>query len=518
MSYAGRALVGMGSCGMAAGAERVDEAVRRGAVTLGLQLEVEAVGCLGECHREVVLALERPGFPRLYYGPVDPEAVRKLLEGYFLHRRPYLMGVFAREGEGLPQVPELAAVLAGQSRRLLVNAGRIVPASLEEYQAVGGYRALRAALRSESGELRREVAAAGVRGRSGSAFPTGTKWEAAMLTPGPRVVAVNADEGNPGTFGNRLLLEGDPHRVLEGAALAALAVEADEILIYVRHEYPLGRARVEEARAAAQGAGLLGPDVLGTGRRLAVRVTGGAGAFICGEETALLSSAEGRRGRPRLRPPYPAQRGYLGRPTVVHNVETVANLPELILRGAAWFRSVGTDQSPGTKIFSFAGRVARGGAVEVPLGTPLRRILALAGAGEARAVALGSPLGPVLAGAELDLPAAFEVRPELGTTVGSGGLLVAGEGDSVRELVLESLRMSRDESCGHCVPCREGLVRLVELVERRHGEARIRALADLVRAASMCGLGQGAPLPLLTAWERFPEEFAPLATRRREHA
>ncbi|MFN3484377.1 MAG: NADH-ubiquinone oxidoreductase-F iron-sulfur binding region domain-containing protein, partial [Planctomycetota bacterium] len=365
-----------------------------------------------------------------------------------------------------------------------------------------------------------EISASGLRGRGGAGFPTGAKWAAARAAPGSgKVVIMNGDEGDPGAFMDRMLMESYPYRVLEGLAIAAYAVGASEGVLYIRSEYPLAIRRMAEAAARMEARGLLGARILGSGFAFHVRVVEGAGAFVCGEETALLASVEGQRGHPRYRPPFPVERGLGGRPTVINNVETLACVPWILRHGAAAFAALGRGRSRGTKVFALAGKVRRGGLIEVPMGTTLREIVERIGGGVApgrtfKAVQIGGPSGGCIPATLADLPVDYEALTEAGAMMGSGGLIVLDDTDCMVDVALYFTRFLQEESCGQCAPCRLGTRRLRDILERlvsgraRKGDlARLETLAHEVRAASLCGLGKTAPNPVLTTLRYFREEY-----------
>jgi NADH-quinone oxidoreductase subunit F len=407
--------------------------------------------------------------------------------------------------------------------RLLRRVGRVDPTSLDDYRAHGGYRALRRALDLGPAAVLREVTEAKLLGRGGAAFPTGRKWEAvARSLVRPRYLVCNADESEPGTFKDRVLMEEDPFALLEAMTIAGYATGAEQGYLYVRAEYPLAAERLARAATQARARGLLGPDVLGRGARFDVEIRRGAGAYICGEETALFNSLEGYRGEPRSKPPFPVESGLFGKPTVVNNVETLFNVLDIVLDGAAAYRTVGTEQSTGTRLFCVAGDVARPGLYELPFGTRLDALLGLAGAApedhSIQTVLLGGAAGTFLGPDELGLPLTFEDARRAGATLGSGVVLVVGAGVPVLPLLSRIAEFFRDESCGQCVPCRVGTVRQEELVARlaagrprgtsRDEVALLRELGQAMRDASICGLGQTASSAIESAVARlqlFPE-------------
>jgi NADH-quinone oxidoreductase subunit F len=409
----------------------------------------------------------------------------------------------------------------GQKRIVLENCGEIDPRNIDDYLARGGYQALENCLRQLTPEeLIRTITESGLRGRGGAGFPTGRKWSLARKQPaGDRYAVCNGDEGDPGAFMDRLVLESDPHRVVEGLAIAAWAIGAAEGIFYIRAEYPLAVRQVREAIGQAEQRGLLGQRIPGSEFPLRLEVREGAGAFVCGEETALIQSLEGQRGVPRLRPPYPIERGFRGRPTLVNNVETLACVPWIVRHGAAAFAALGTPSSKGTKVFALAGKVNRGGLVEVPMGIPIREIVEEIGGGikngrKFKAVQLGGPSGGCIPERLADTPIDYEALASTGAIMGSGGLVVLDETDCMVDLARYFLRFTQAESCGKCTFCRIGTKRMLEILERlcagqgRPGDLEnLELLAGHVSRGSLCGLGQTAPNPVLTTLRYFPEEY-----------
>lgn len=521
--------VGLGSCGIANGARPVLEALRSAARRAGAGDAVKAVGCGGTCHREPVVEVVDGDGRSSVYSHVTPELAspivrRHLPDRGWLHRA---RRAWARLADELPASGSACAP-DRQTRIVLENCGEIDPLSLDDYRARDGYHAWEKCLRSLSPEqVIATIEAAGLRGRGGAGFPTARKWALAAPKPRPKYVVCNGDEGDPGAFMDRLVLESDPHRVVEGLAIAAFAVGAEEGFFYVRSEYPQAVRHLREALRRAEDAGLLGGDVLGTGQRLRLEVREGAGAFVCGEETALIASLEGRRGVPRLRPPYPVDEGFRGRPTVINNVETLAAVPWILRRGADAFAAFGTDTSKGTKVFALAGKVRHGGLVEVPMGWTIRDVVEGLGGGvpEGRrwkAVQIGGPSGGCLPASLADTPIDYEALARTGAIMGSGGLVVLDDRDCMVDVARYFLRFTRQESCGKCTFCRVGTQRMLEILDRlASGEGRaddlekLEELADRVSRTSLCGLGQTAPNPVLSALRYFRDEFdAHLRERR----
>ncbi|NLY74401.1 MAG: NADH-quinone oxidoreductase subunit NuoF [Firmicutes bacterium] len=475
-------------------------------------------GCHGFCEMGPLVRLEPSGVLYTKVKPADvPEIVAALLNDEspverLLYRHPATGEVFDRESS----IP----FYSKQQRNALENCGSIDPVEIREYIAKNGYAALKKALTMKPEEICKEISDSGLRGRGGGGFPTGKKWEFTRIAAGDKkYVVCNGDEGDPGAFMDRSVMEGDPYKLIEGMTIAGYAIGADEGYIYVRAEYPLAVDRLKQAIKTATEYGLLGEDILGTGFNFRIKIKEGAGAFVCGEETALLASIEGRRGMPRPKPPFPAQSGLWGKPTLINNVETLANIPKVILKGAAWFKSVGTPNSPGTKTFALTGQVANTGLIEVPMGTTLREIVFEIGGGvrggkEFKAVQIGGPSGGCLTKDHLDLPLDFDSLLSAGAMVGSGGLVVMDENTCMVEVARFFMNFTQNESCGKCVPCREGTKRLLEILQRAvDGEGKpedIEVLEDLalaIKDGSLCGLGKTAPNPVLTMLKYFREEY-----------
>ncbi|MDD2630273.1 MAG: NADH-quinone oxidoreductase subunit NuoF [Limnochordia bacterium] len=408
-----------------------------------------------------------------------------------------------------------------QNRRVLHNCGHIDPANIEEYIAKDGYFALAKAITEKTPEeVCQIVIDSGLRGRGGGGFPSGRKWLFTRKAEGDKkYVVCNGDEGDPGAFMDRSVMEGDPHKLIEGMVIAAYAVGADEGYIYVRAEYPLAIQRLQQAIKTAESQGLLGNNILGSDFSFTLHISKGAGAFVCGEETALLASIEGNRGMPRPKPPYPANKGLFDRPTVINNVETFANVPAIVLAGADTFKSVGTEQSPGTKTFALTGEIANTGLIEVPMGTSLGDIVFEIGGGmrqnkEFKAVQIGGPSGGCLTKDHLEVPLDFDSLKKYGAMIGSGGLVVMDEGTCMVEVARFFMKFAQNESCGKCVLCREGTKRMLEILDKivaGQGELSdldlLVEIGEAVKAGSLCGLGKTAPNPVLTTMKYFKEEY-----------
>jgi len=501
------------------GAVQVRDALAREIEEQGLAREVDLVetGCHGLCAGAPVLAVDPYGF---FYQHVRPEDASDIVgttlkSGAPLERLGYDVNgtrVIDRE-----QVP----FFRGQRFVVLRNCGQIDPTRVEDYIRRDGYAALARALSELSPEdVIEQVKASGLRGRGGAGFPTGRKWELARSSPGDKKYLIcNADEGDPGAFMDRGVLEGDPHSVLEGMAIAAYAIGADEGYIYVRAEYPIAVRHLRIAIAQAEAMGLLGSSILGTDFGFTVRLKEGAGAFVCGEETALMASIEGRRGMPNPRPPFPAQSGLWGKPTNINNVETFANIAPIVLRGGEWYASVGTEGSKGTKVFSLAGKVANTGLVEVPMGITLREVIFDIGGGmqgghEFKAAQMGGPSGGCVPAQHLDLPIDYESLTAVGSIMGSGGMIVVDDATCIVDLARFFLNFVQSESCGKCVPCRVGTRRMLEILTRiTQGEGReedleaLGRLGRVIKDSSLCGLGQTGPNPVLSTLRYFRDEY-----------
>lgn len=509
-------LVGVDEEARLAGVDRVMAAFREELEALGLADEVQLVevGHLGVSGWGVVVVVYPEG---VYYGRVTPEAARVIAREHLLKGRVV-------EEYRLPAAAPVAQpqeVFSRQRRIVLKNCGVIDPENIEEYIAAGGYEALAKALTEMSpDEVLEVVKESKLRGRGGAGFPTGIKWEAVRRAQGEeRYILCNADEGEPGTFKDRLIMEGDPHRLIEGMALAAYAVGARRGYVYIRGEYALSIQRFTKALEDARAYGLLGDKILGTDFSFDIEIKVGAGSYVCGEETALIESLEGKRGWPRIRPPYPVSYGLFGKPTVVNNVETLANVPDIVLRGASWFRGIGVPSCPGTKVYTLLGHVRYRGLVEVEMGTPLRTLVYELGGGlpegrRLKAVLVGGAAGAFLPPEMLDVKMDFDSMREAGVALGSGAVTVMDEDSCILDMLSAILRFFRHESCGQCTPCRVGTDLLVRLHERvRAGEAepsdleRMMEIAETMQVASLCPLGQSVILPLGTALRWFRGEF-----------
>jgi len=515
--------VGAATCGRAAGALEVMEAFRSEFIRRDLTTTLTEVGCIGLCYLEPIVGVEKPGGPLVLYQRVSPDQVTELIERWVLGEDPcpeFALGKIG--GESLNGIPDLfdLPMLSRQVRIVLKNCGFIDPKEIKQYIANQGYQGLERALQMKPEEVIEEIRRSGLRGRGGAGFPTWRKWEICRSSPDSRKYLIcNADEGDPGAFMNRSLIEGDPHALLEGILIAGYTIGASEAFIYIRAEYPLAVERLELAIRQLRDYGLLGRGILGSDINFSISIKRGAGAFVCGEETALISSIEGKRGMPRPRPPFPAVAGLWGKPTVINNVETLATLPHILRNGANWYNQYGTPTSKGTKTFALAGKVERTGLIEVPLGITLRDIVYEIGGGipggyEFKAVQTGGPSGGCLPADCLDLPVDYESLVEAGSIMGSGGMIVMDEKTCAVDIARYFLAFTQKESCGKCVPCRVGTKRMLETLERiTRGEGDLEelenldTLAETVKNSSLCGLGQTAPNPVLTTLKYFRKEY-----------
>ena len=506
---------------VSAGSFKVKEALEKEIKKHNLQNEVQIVptGCNGFCERGPIVMLQPDG---IFYQLLKVEDVPLLVEEHLLKGRPVKKLMYVPPAEKAP-VPKMKDIEFFKHQRLIVlrNRGRIDPEKIDEYIAFEGYEALGKALSSMSPEdIIAEVKAAGLRGRGGAGFPTGRKWETcAKEKRSPKYLICNGDEGDPGAFMDRSILEADPHAVLEGMVIGAKAIGASKGFVYIRHEYPLALKRMDIAIRQAREYGLLGEDILGTGFSFDLEIVQGAGAFVSGEETALIASVEGKIAMPRQRPPYPAQKGLWGMPTVINNVETWATVPNIIRRGAEWFQSLGTETSKGTKIFSLVGKINNTGLVEVPMGITLKEIVYGIGGGIAKgrdfkAIQIGGPSGGCLPAKLLDLPVDYESLTAAGAMMGSGGMIIMDDKTCMVDMAKYFLNFLRDESCGKCVSCREGTQRMWEIVkditEGKGKESDLGLLEQLARTtkdASLCGLGQTAANPVLSTLRYFRHEY-----------
>ena len=509
-----KVVVGQGSCGIATGAKKTSDEFQRIVAEKNLtNVVIDKTGCIGTCYLEpIVDVYNDEGTLEARYVKCTTDKVEKIVEEHLMGGKPVEEYVIPAEDE---------AFLSQQQRIVLRNCGQINPEKIEEYIAAGGYEAARKVITSMTpDEVIEEIKISGLRGRGGAGFPTWFKWNAIKSNKGAQKYMVcNADEGDPGAFMDRSVLEGDPHSLLEGMIIGGFAAGATEGIIYCRAEYPLAIARLEIAMAQAREKGYLGKNLFGTGFDFDIRIKAGAGAFVCGEETALIASLEGERGMPRLKPPFPAAKGYWKLPTNINNVETYANVAWIIANGGQAFADRGAEKSKGSKVFALAGKIKKGGLVEVPMGMSLREVIYNIGGGikndkEFKAVQMGGPSGGCIPAELIDTPVTYEDINKTGAIVGSGGMIVMDEDTCMVDMARFFLDFTKKESCGKCNYCRIGTKRMLEILERiTKGEGKdgdielLEELAEKIKDGAMCGLGQTAPNPVLTTLKYFRNEY-----------
>lgn len=507
-----KVIIGQGSCGVATGAKKTTAEFEKLISEKNLNVEVDITGCVGTCYLEPIVDIYDDNDNMTRYIKVKPEVVGEIVEKHLIN------GEVASE-YAISEEDKL--FIEKQQRVVLRNCGLINPEKIEEYIAVGGYEATKKVVTSMSQEdVIEEIKISGLRGRGGAGFPTWFKWNAALQNKADqKYIVCNADEGDPGAFMDRSVLEGDPHSLIEGMIIGGYAMGATEGVIYVRAEYPLAIHRLEIAMAQAREKGFLGKNIFGSGFNFDLRIKAGAGAFVCGEETALIASLEGERGMPRLKPPFPAAKGYWQKPTNINNVETYANVSWIIVNGGAAFGAMGTEMSKGTKVFALAGKIKKGGLVEVPMGLPLKDVIFGIGGGikkdkAFKAVQMGGPSGGCIPAQLIETPVDYENINKTGAIVGSGGMIVMDETTCMVDMARYFLDFTRKESCGKCNYCRVGTKRMLEILERiTKGEGKdgdielLEELAVKIKDGSMCGLGQTAPNPVLTTIKYFRNEY-----------
>jgi NADH:ubiquinone oxidoreductase subunit F (NADH-binding)/(2Fe-2S) ferredoxin len=513
--------VGAASCGRAAGALDLLTGINAFLEEHNIKAKVMQVGCIGPCYLEPLVDIKMPGQPRVSYGNVNDKTLALILKTHLLGGAPHAklaLGHFGKEPfDGIQSFYELP-MLKPQVRIVLRNCGLIDPEDIDQYLAVDGYQGLINALKMKPEDVIGVVHQAGLRGRGGAGFPTYRKWTVCRNSPGEQKYLIcNADEGDPGAFMNRSLIESDPHAVLEGMLIAGYAIGASKGIVYIRAEYPLAIDRLKSAIQQMREYGLLGKNILGSGFSFDIKIKEGAGAFVCGEETALIGSIEGKRGMPKSRPPFPAVAGLFKSPTIINNVETLGTLPNILRNGAEWYNKFGKEGNRGTKTFSLVGKVRRPGLIEVQLGTPLREIIFDIGGGvqkNFKAIQTGGPSGGCLSEEFLDLPVDYESLAAAGSIMGSGGLIIMDEDTCIVDVAKYFLDFTQKESCGKCVPCRVGTRHMVEILDRiTHGEGNpedllaLRTLGDTIKKGALCGLGQTAPNPVLTTLRYFRNEY-----------
>ncbi len=520
-----RIRVGTALCGLAAGAAGVVDAIRKELQAQGVEATVSEVGCLGLCYAEPLVDIKIPGGPRILYGNVTPDQVSELVLSHVVNGRPVTHRALAALGgepsNGLPDLHDLP-MMNGQVRVALRNAGHIDPLDMDQYIAAGGYAALDKALGAMTPQqVTEEVSASGLRGRGGAAFPTGTKWRFITGSPGPvKYILCNCEEGDPGAFNDKGILESDPHTLVEGMILAGYATGASNGIIFIRHghEGPIERSR--EAIRRAYGAGLLGNDILGTGFSFEAEVSLVGESYVSGEETALMEAVEGKRAMPRYRPPFPAAVGAWGKPSNINNIKTLAYVPEIIARGGSWFAGIGTERSKGTAILCLSGSIRRPGMMEVPMGMTLRHALEEMAGGvpdgkQMKLLQTGGPLGGVLSADKLDIVMDFDAMARAGAILGSGGIIVADDTTCAVDLTRLLVAFCQYESCGKCFPCRLGTTHMLEILERicrfqaQPGDIDLMcSVGRDMAVGSLCGHGQLGFNPVQSALDSFADEFA----------
>ena len=515
--------IGMATCGIASGALETKKAFEEILAERNVEAIIHPVGCIGHCYAEPVVIIDHPdsGFPPIFYPEVTAGKAQMLVKLFLGEGDPrfeHILGA-TMENDLIPSLMEFPRF--NQEKRVVMEkCGHINPEDIYDYIAEGGYSTLAKVLQLSPDEIINEVEHSGLRGRGGAGFPTGRKWKLARNTVAQeKIVICNADEGDPGAYMDRTILESNPHQVIEGMAICAYAVGAHKAVVYVRSEYPLAVNIVMKAIGQAEELGLLGKGILGSGFDLEIDVFQGSGAFVCGEETALIRSIEGYRGMPRHRPPYPVQKGLWNTPTIINNVKTLASVPPILDNGAAWYRDIGTENSPGTAIFSIVGNVVHAGLVEIPMGVSLRSLIfdicgGIPNKKKFKAVQIGGPSGGCLNEDFLDTPIDFDSLIEAGAMMGSGGMVVMDEDTCMVEVARYFLDFTQKESCGKCTFCRIGTYHLLKILQRlTKGEGLdgdlelLETLSRDIKAGSLCGLGKTAPNPVLTSLKYFREEY-----------
>ena len=515
-------IIGLGSCGIAAGGLKVKETLASLAESANINITLGETGCMGMCYKEPMIEIVDEKEARTIYGDVDEDAAKSIFESHILNNTP-LPGHIVLSGEGGEPWSSGKEIdfMSRQKRIVLERCGAIDPESISDALKLDAYKGLKKAVtKMKPAEVIEEVLKAGIKGRGGAGFPTGMKWKfAADNSAEKKYIICNADEGDPGAFMDRSILEGDPHSVIEGLIIGAYAIGASEGYIYARAEYPIAIRRLKIASKQAEERGFLGNNILGTNHSFHLHIKEGAGAFVCGEETALIESIEGHRGMPRIRPPYPAARGLFGKPSNINNVETLANIGWIIRNGADAFTSIGTAQSKGTKVFALAGKVKRGGLVEIPIGMTIKEVVFDIGGGTSsgkalKAVQLGGPSGGCIPADKMDTVIDYEELAETGAIMGSGGMVVMDEDNCMVDIARYFLKFTQSESCGKCTFCKIGTKRMLEILERiTRGEGadgdveKLEELSSQIKTNALCGLGQTAPNPVLTTIRYFRDEF-----------
>jgi len=527
--------IGMGTCGIIAGASDTFNAVEKYLKDQRIEADLIRVGCIGLCSAEPLLDIQLPGKTRISFKKATADRVEDLLNSAFHHTlvEDTVLGQYKQAShEDWPGIPHMEQIpfFSYQCRNILRNAGHISPYSIEDYLARGGYKSLyKTVLNYPAEKVCEIIEQSELRGCGGGGFPTGKKWLLALHTAGDQKYLIcNADESDPGAFMDRAIIETDPHKVIEGISIASYGIGANYAFIYIRSDYEQSREILENALRQAKEFGFLGENIFGSGFTLNIQVRQGAGAFVCGEETALIASLEGRRGLPQTKPPYPAEKGLFGQPTIVNNVETLSNVPSIIENGPTWFQAMGKNESKGTKIFSISGKAMHTGFIEIQMGVSISDIVfkiagGIKGDKELKAVQLGGPSGVCIPVKDLQTEIGYESLQEIGATVGLGGLIVLDEATCMVSLSKYFMEFLQKESCGKCIPCREGTKRMLEILEgitkrpkeesshetleRFKGVVQLENLAEVIRDTSLCGLGQNSPNPVLSSLKWFREEY-----------
>jgi len=515
--------IGMATCGLASGALDTKKSFEDNLKEQGIEARIIPVGCIGHCYAEPVVIIDNPvsGFPPIFYHKVTPGRAKMLVNSFLMQGDPlfeYVMGAM-KENDLVPSVMDFPR-FNQETRIVMEKCGLIDPEEIYSYIGEGGYSSLVTALTTQPEKIVEEIIASGLRGRGGAGFPTGKKWEfVSKSDSAEKVLICNADEGDPGAYMDRTILESNPHQLLEGMIICAYTVRATEGTIYVRSEYPLAVKTLKKAIEQARNLGLLGKGILGTSFDFDIKLFQGSGAFVCGEETALIQSIEGKRGMPVHRPPYPAQKGLWEKPTVINNVKTLSAVPAIIKNGSGWYKDIGTSKSPGTAVFSVVGNVVHAGLVEIPMGVTLRTLIfdicgGIPNKKKFKAVQIGGPSGGCLPADFLDTPIDFDSLTNAGAMMGSGGMVVMDEDTCMVNVARYFLDFTQKESCGKCTFCRIGTYHLLSILDRiTKGEGReedlerLESLSQNIKEGSLCGLGKTAPNPVLTSLRYFRDEY-----------
>jgi len=527
--------VGTGTCGNIAGAPKTIKAIKEYLAFNEIEADIIESGCIGLCSSEPIVDVQLPGMSRISFEKITEDKVNFLLDGVFNNVIPkeHVLGQHLNEyNQPWEKVPDIFSLkyFNKQKRLILQNCGITDPLNINDYIAYGGYKALVKTLRRyTANEVCDLVEKSHLRGRGGGGFRTGIKWKTAANNPvSPKYLICNADESDPGAFMDRSIIEGDPHKLIEGIAIATYAINAKKAIIYIRGEYKQANIRLKRALEQAYDYGFLGNNVMDSGNDIQIEIRMAAGAFVCGEETALINSLEGNRGTARIKPPFPTAKGLFQKPTVVNNVETLANIPLIIDKGLEWFTAIGTKESTGTKVFSLTGKTIRSGLIEVPMGTTIKSIINDIGGGIKKgkgfkAVLIGGPSGGIITKENLDIPIDFDSLVEVNAMMGSGGMVVMDENTCIVDIAKFLIQYLQKESCGKCIPCRQGTQRILEILEnitrkpdskashhtleRFKGIVELESLAEVIKTTSLCGLGKSAANPIITTLKYFRNEY-----------